>query len=103
MREDGEDRRCVDEPGGGHHPERRDGGSVPAPARSGSHPAQVPLRTPRASVQSVVEPIAVSFGLSLGYGILTARDAHAWFLLMMREHDEFMVETDRAGQWPMPL
>ena len=39
-----EDRRCVDEPGGGHHPERRDGGSVPAPARSGSHPAQVPLR-----------------------------------------------------------
>ncbi len=51
----------------------------------------------------MLEPIAVSFGLSLGYGILTARDAHAWFLLMMRAHDEFVVETDRAGQWPMPL
>ena len=30
-------------------------------------------------------------------------DAHAWFLEMMRDHEEFEVETDRAGEWPMPF
>ena len=29
--------------------------------------------------------------------------AHDWFLLMMREHEEFEVETDRAGEAPMPF
>ena len=37
------------------------------------------------------------------YGLLTARDAHNWFLDMMREHEEFEVETDRVGQLPMPF
>ncbi len=37
------------------------------------------------------------------YGTLTARDAHDWFLEMMREHEEFEVETDRAGEPPMPF
>ena len=32
-----------------------------------------------------------------------AREAHDWFLLMMREHEEFKVETDRAGEWPVPF
>ncbi len=32
---------------------------------------------------------------------LTARDAHDWFLEMMREHEEFEVETDRAGGAPL--
>jgi len=28
---------------------------------------------------------------------------HDWFLGMMREHEEFEVETDKAGEWPMPF
>ncbi len=30
-------------------------------------------------------------------------DAHAWFLEMMRKHEEFEVKTARAGEWPMPF
>ena len=45
----------------------------------------------------------VTFGLSPSYGIRTPRDAHAWFLKMTSEHDEFEVETDRAGETPMPF
>ena len=45
----------------------------------------------------------VTFGLARSYGILTAREAHAWFLGMMREHEEFEVETDKAGEWPVPF
>ena len=45
----------------------------------------------------------MSFRLSRSYGILTAREAHDWFLQMMRSHDEFVVETDRAGESPMPF
>ena len=48
-------------------------------------------------------PSEVSFGLSPSYGLLTARDAHEWFIDMMREHEEFEVETDRAGELPMPF
>ena len=35
------------------------------------------------------------------YGIHTAREAHDWFLAMMREREEFAVETDRAGETPL--
>ena len=35
------------------------------------------------------------------YGVLTARDAHDWFLDMLREHEEFVVETDRSGEPPL--
>ena len=45
----------------------------------------------------------VRFRLSRRYGIHTARDAHDWFLGMMREHEEFEVETDLAGEPPMPF
>ena len=41
--------------------------------------------------------------LSRSYGILEAREAHDWFLSLMREHEEFEVETDRAGEWPVPF
>ncbi len=34
------------------------------------------------------------------YSIHTALEAHDWFLEMMREHEEFKVETDRAGELP---
>ncbi len=42
-------------------------------------------------------------GISPSYGIHTAREAHDWFLQMMREHEEFEVETDKAGEWPVPF
>ncbi len=45
----------------------------------------------------------MTFSLSPSYGILTAREAHDWFLLMMRSHDEFVVEPDRAGEAPIPF
>ncbi len=46
-------------------------------------------------------PSEVSFRLSPFYGLLTAREAHDWFLHMMAEHEEFEVETDRAGELPL--
>ena len=48
-------------------------------------------------------PSEVSFRLSTSYGLLTAREAHDWFLEMMAQNDEFEVETDRAGEWPVPF
>ena len=38
-------------------------------------------------------PTEVSFSLSPRYGILTAREAHAWFLDMTREHEELEFEV----------
>ena len=46
-------------------------------------------------------PSEVTFGLSPSYGIRTAYEAHDWFLLMMRSHDEFVVETHKAWEAPM--
>ena len=45
----------------------------------------------------------MSFRLSPSYGILTARGAHDWFLEMRAENEEFEVEPDRAGEWPVPF
>ena len=43
----------------------------------------------------------MTFGLSPSYGLHTARDAHDWFLEMMREHEECEVETNVAGEPPL--
>ena len=48
-------------------------------------------------------PSEVAFRLSPRYGIHAAREAHAWFLKMMADHEEFEVETDKAGEWPVPF
>ncbi len=48
-------------------------------------------------------PTVVTFGLSLSYGLSTGHEANEWFLEMMYQHEEFEVETDRAGQWPVPF
>ena len=48
-------------------------------------------------------PTEVTFRLSPSYGLTTGREAHAWFLSLLREHEEFAVETDRAGEWPVPF
>ena len=45
----------------------------------------------------------VTFGPSPRYGLRTARDAHDWFLGLVRERDEFEVETDGVGEAPMPF
>ena len=47
-----------------------------------------------------IAPTEVSFALSPSYGLLPARAAHEWFLEMMRENEEFEVETDMAGEPP---
>ena len=48
-------------------------------------------------------PSEVSFSLSPRYGLHTARDVHDWFLAMLRNCEEFEVETDKAGEWPVPF
>ena len=48
-------------------------------------------------------PSEVSFGLAPSYGIHNAREAHDWFLEMMTENEEFEVETDELGEWPVPF
>ena len=45
-------------------------------------------------------PTEVTFGLSPSYGLTTGHEANEWFLEMMREHEEFGVETD---EWPVPF
>ncbi len=74
----------------------------------GSGAAQPAKQTPRLTVYCEypdpdLAPTVVSFRLSPSYGILTATDAHNWFLSMLEEHEEFEVETDRAGGLPMPF
>ena len=45
----------------------------------------------------------MTFRLAASYGLLTAREAHDWFLSLMRVHEEFEVETDVSGEWPVPF
>ena len=59
--------------------------------------------TPMDKSPLLCRPRIVRFGPSPSYGIHGAREAHDWFLQMMREHEEFEVETDRAGEWPVPF
>ncbi len=54
-----------------------------------------PARTPRLTVRCEYPdesspPSEVSFRLSPSYGIHTAREAHDWFLSLMRENEEFV-------------
>jgi hypothetical protein len=74
---------------------------------SGFNTAPV-VRTPRLTIRceypdTDLPPTEVTFRLSPSYGLLTAREAHDWFLQMMHDHEEFEVETDRVGDWPMPF
>ena len=48
-------------------------------------------------------PTEVTFRLSTSYGLTTGHEANEWFIDMMPEHEEFEVETDRAGEWPLPF
>ncbi len=69
-------------------------------------PPTEPVRNPRLTVRieypdGPIEPVEVTFSLSPSYGIRTPSDAHGWFRRMMREHEGFEVETDRAGEAPL--
>ncbi len=64
--------------------------------------------TPRLTIRceypdTDLPPTEVSFRLSPSYGLHTALEVHDWFLSMMRENEEFEVETDRAGEAPIPF
>ncbi len=55
-------------------------------------------------VATVSEPACspeVTFRLSPSYGLHTAREAHDWFLGMLRNCEEFEVETDEPGELPL--
>ncbi len=68
-----------------------------------------PVRTPRLSIRCEYPedegspPSEVTFRLSPSYGVLTALGAHDWFIGMMKQFEEFEVETDRAGELPLPF
>ena len=66
------------------------------------------VRSPRITIRCEYPdmsspPSEVCFRLSPRYGILTAREAHDWFLSLMHEHEEFQVEMDGAREWPVPF
>ena len=64
------------------------------------------VRTPRLTIRceypgTDLPPTEVTFRLSPSYGLTTGHEANEWFLEMMRQHEEFEVETDRAGEAPL--
>ena len=48
-------------------------------------------------------PSEVTFRLSPSYGLTTGHEANEWFIDMMYDYDEFVVETDCAGEVPIPF
>ena len=66
------------------------------------------VRAPRLTIRceypdTDLEPTEVTFRLSPSYGLLTALEAHDWFLEMLRNCEEFEVETDEPGELPAPF
>jgi len=64
------------------------------------------VSTPRLTVRceypdTDMPPTEVTFRLSPSYGLLTALEAHDWFLGMLRNCEEFEVETDEPGEPPL--
>jgi len=53
------------------------------------------------STRTDLPPTEVTFRLSPSYGLHTGHEANEWFIEMMYEHEEFEVETDRAGEAPL--
>ena len=46
-------------------------------------------------------PTEVTFRLSPSYGLTTGREANEWFIDMLRDYEEFEVETDEPGESPL--
>ena len=67
-------------------------------------PVRVPSLTIRCEYPDTdMPPTEVTFGLSPSYGFTTGHEANEWFIDMMYEHEEFEVETDEPGEWPVPF
>ena len=67
-----------------------------------------PARNPRPTIRceygdTGLAPTTVSFTPSRSYGLSTASETHDWFLCMIRSYEEFVVETDKPGEAPMPF
>ena len=66
------------------------------------------VRTPRLTIRCEcpdmdMPPTEVTFRLSPSYGLTTGHEANEWSLEMMHKYEEFEVETDKAGELPMPF
>ena len=64
------------------------------------------LSTPRLTIRceypdTDLPPTEVTFRLSPSYGLTTGHEANEWFIDMLREHEEFEVETDEPGEPPL--
>ena len=46
-------------------------------------------------------PTEVTFRLSPSYGLTTGHEANEWFIDMLRDYEEFEVETDAPGEPPL--
>ena len=62
--------------------------------------------TPRLTIRceypdTDLPPTKVTCRLSPSYGLHTGHEANEWFIDMMREHEEFEVGTDKAGEPPL--
>ncbi len=42
----------------------------------------------------------MTFRLSPSYGLTTGHEANEWFIDMLRDHEEFEIETDVPGEPP---
>ena len=47
-----------------------------------------------------LSPTEVTFRLSPSYGLTTGHEANEWFIEMMKQYEEFEVETDVPGEPP---
>ena len=66
------------------------------------------VRTPRMTIRceypdTDLPPTEVTFSLAPSYGLTTGHEANEWFIDMMYQHEEFEVETDRAGEEAVPF
>ena len=77
-----------------------DGGFSTAPLVRNPH---ITIRIRCEYPDTPLAPNEVTFRLSPSYGLHTALEAHDWFRRMMREHEEFEVETDGVEELPMPF
>ncbi len=64
------------------------------------------VSTPRLTIRceypdTDLPPTEVTFRLSPSYGLTTGHEANEWFIDMLHDHEEFEVETDRAGEQPL--
>ena len=64
------------------------------------------VSTPRMTIRceypdTDLPPTEVTFRLSPSYGLTTGHEANEWFIDMLRDHEEFEVETDEPGEPPL--